>query len=264
LTLELALLWSALAFADDAPAVEAPVEAPVDDDLTKYREDFVLLADRTIGTTATAVEFNWRRSPVQLAATGGFLTELNNFNSARVGGLVRLPTEGLIVELGVAYAHTWDTPSSELLALTPYRQPGRPSRGQVDAGVAVPLAEGVVTVAPRWFPAVQMVFNAYGGLRYELYPRAFQGLRAGQVAGAALSPALREEEISNLDRTRLDAMAVDPGRYGLVAGFGNDLYFKPGIFVSPRVTVSVPLLAGVSGTDLVFWADLSLAAGMAF
>ncbi len=268
---ELLLLGAARA-EDPAPAEPAesaepaePTEAPADaDDLEKYRTPFQVLADRTIGTTSTPVEFNWRRTHAMVGATGGVLAELNNFDSARAGAMVRLPTSGLVVELGAGWTGVWDTPSSKLLALTPYRQPGRPPRIDVEASVGVPLAEGVVTVAPRWFPAVQLVFVGYGGIRYSVYPTGWGGLRPSEVAGAVLSPTLSQAEIDNLEGVRKDAMEVDPGRYGLVAGVGNDLYFKRGIFLSPRVVFSVPLLAPVSGSELLFWADASLAVGMAF
>ena len=43
------------------------------------------------------------------------------------------------------------------------------------------MAEGVVTVWPRFFPAVQMVFSGYAGLRYTLYPQGFRGMTIGQM-----------------------------------------------------------------------------------
>ena len=38
-------------------------------------------------------------------------------------------------------------------------------------------------------------------------------------------PSLRDDELENLDDIRLDAMQVDRGRYALLLGFGNDIYF---------------------------------------
>lgn len=253
--------------AEPAPAPADPATEPVPDgqdgDLAKYRAPFEVLSDRTIGTTSSPVEFNWRRTKVHVGGQGAFLAELNNFNTLTGGAVVRLPTDGLLFGLGLGWSEVWDTPSSELLALTPYRQPGRPSRVDLDVTVGIPLAEGIVTVAPRWFPAVQLVFQGYAGVRYSLYPTGFRGLSLGQVAGAVLSPQLRQEEVDNLERARLDAMEVDRGRYGLVAGLGNDLYFKRGLFVSPRVLFAVPLLAPASGTELYFWMEPSLALGVA-
>ena len=107
--------------------VAAP-SAPAEDPLSRYRASFDVLADSAIGTVSTPVKFDWRRSPVHLAATGSFLFELNNFDSARGGVLTRLPTGGLLLSFELSYVGVWDTPSSRMLALTPYRQPGRPER----------------------------------------------------------------------------------------------------------------------------------------
>lgn len=244
------------------PALAGEGEAG-DDPLAPHRAPFAELAERTIGTASQPVEFNWRRTSVHAAATGAHLYELNNFNSLRVGGLARFPTGGALFEAGVAYVRTWDTPSSELLALTPYRQPGRPDRMDLDLALGVPLAEGVVTVSPRFVPSLQLVLVGYVGLRYHLYPDAFAGMKAGEVAAAVLAPALTQAEIDNLDERRLDAMQVDAGRYGLTIGVGNDLYFEQGIFLSPRVTFPLPVLAPVSGSELYFGGDVSLAIGVA-
>jgi len=135
---------------------------------------------------------------------------------------------------------------------------------ELDLTVGLPLAEGVVTTAPRFFPAVELVFNAYAGVRYLIYPTGFAGLRAREVAAAIFSPLLTETELDNLEDQRLAAMQVDSGRYGLMAGVGNDIYSKQGIFVSPRLMMAVPVLAPASGTQLLFWADLSLTVGVAF
>lgn len=253
-SLALALLW-APAFAQDGGE---------EDPLSEHRAPFDVLVERTIGTTSRPVEFNWRRTKVQVAATGDHLFELNNFNSLRAGALARFPTGGVMLELGISHAWVWDTPSSQLLALTPYRQPGRPNRLEVDFLVGLPLAEGVVTTAPKIFPAVELVFNVYGGLRYLVYPDAFGGLKTGEVLAAVFSPVLSQAEVDNLEDRRPAAMQVDSGRYGVMIGVGNDIYFKQGVFVSPRLMTAVPILAPVSQTDLLWWADLSLAVGVAF
>lgn len=247
------LSFVALAFAEEE-----------DDPLGAHRVPLDELVERTIGTASRPVEFNWRRTTAQVAVTGDQLYELNNFNSLRGGLMVRLPTSGTIVEIGASYAHTWDTPSSELLALTPYRQPGRPDRMEIDFTVGVPVAEGVVTAAPKIVPSVQMVFNIYGSFRYLLYPDGFAEMKVGKVFTAILSPSLTRKEIANLDDRRLDAMQIDTGRYGLMVGVGDDLYFKPGFFVTPRVMFSLPILAPVSGTNLLFWGEVTLGVGWAF
>jgi len=271
LLLLMAFGFPALA-ADDEAGVGAAVEDTADDavedtetdPLSPYRAPFEVIAERAIGTTSTPVEFNWRRTEVQLAAFGDHLFELNNFNSLRAGGMARFPSGGLIFEVGLSYVWVWDTPSSLQLALTPYRQPGRPNRVELDFTVGVPLAEGVVTTFPRYFPAVELVFNVYGGVRYLNYPTAFSGMRFRDVVGALVSATITDAERDNLEDNRLQAMVVDPGRYGLMAGFGNDIYFKQGVFISPRLMMAVPLLAPATETDLLFWADLSVAVGVAF
>lgn len=244
-------------------AVDTAVDSTGEDPLSTHRMPFPELMQRSIGTVSKPVAFNWRRTTVQVAATGDQLFELNNFNSLRAGGLARFPTGGLITEVGASYVRTWDTPSSELLALTPYRQPGRPDRMEIDLNLGFPLAEGVVTVAPRVVPSVEIVLNAYAGFRYLLYPDAFAGMKAGKVFSAILAPSLTEDELANLDDRRPDAMQVDAGRYGLMVGVGNDLYFKQGIFLSPRAMFALPVLAPVTQTHLLFWADFSLAVGIA-
>lgn len=261
-TVALGLLLTGSARAQDAET--QPETAEEEDPLSPYRTEFDELTERTIGTASMPVEFNWRRSDIQVAGTGTFLFELNNFDSARVGALLRLPSDKLMFEIGLNYAHVWDTPSSQLLALTPYRQPGRPPRMELDLTFGFPLAEGVVTTVPKIFPAVQMVFNGYAGLRYGFYPTGFKGMKVGKIVTSLIAPALSDEEIANLDEARLDAMATDRGRYGLVAGIGNDLYFKQGFFVSPRFLMAIPVLAPASQTDLLVWADFTMAIGVAF
>lgn len=261
------LLLTGLAAAQEPEVTAEPepdLERVEDDGLLPYRVPFDVLTDRTIGTTSRPVEYDWRSSPVMLGFQGTFQAELNNFNSLRGGGLLRIPTRGVLWEVGVAWAQVWDTPSSEQLALTPYRQPGRPSRIELDLTAAVPLAEGIVTTSPRWFPAVQMVFDGLLGVRYRIHPTGFRGLKPGQILSGSLSPVLRDDELANLQDARLDAMQVDPERYGLVAGFANDLYFGPGLFVSPRALFSVPLFAPASGTDLIWWGEASIAVGYAW
>ena len=261
----LAAFFCTAAVAQDAPA-EPPAqeeEAEVEDPISRYRVPFRVLTNRTIGTSSVPVAFDWRRTRVHVAARGGFLFELNTFNSASAGGMVRFPGPRTLVELSVGYVEVWDSESSEALAFTAFRQPGRPDRLEVEAVVAVPLAEGVVTAVPRFFPATQLVFSATLGVRYSIYPRGFANLRPGQVATALFSPTLQPEEVANLEAVRLDAMSVDPGRYGLLAGFSNDLYFERGVFVSPRVQFALPVLALVNESGLPFWIDASLVVGVA-
>ncbi|MED5370579.1 MAG: hypothetical protein VX899_06185 [Myxococcota bacterium] len=262
--LSLLCLLSAGAWADEAPQ-DSPAERTEDSDtLAEYRLPFSVLAERSIGMSSKSVEYNWRDSAVQVAATGTHYFELNNYSSMRAGALVRMPSEGLIYELALTRVWVWDSPASEQLALTPYRQPGRPSRLEVDLNVGLPVAEGVVTAMPRRFPASQLVFSVYAGLRYAVYPMSYEGVRGRELASSLVSPALSDEELENLEDRRLDAMQIDPARYSLVAGFGNELYLSQGVFLAPRVMFNVPLFVGVTESDLILWADFSLSLGVAF
>ena len=260
------LLVSATAWAQpaDPDAPEDPDPANEADPLAPYRARVGELTNRTIGSASRPVVFNWRDGNAQLAATGSLLLELNNYNTARVGALLRVPQGNTMLEFGATWAAVGTTDSARLLALTPYRQPGRPSRIELDFTVGTPLAEGLVTARPRFFPATQLVFNVYAGLRYVIYPTGWGGLRPGQVATNIVSPTLSQEEIDNLEPVRPDGMEIDPGRYGLLVGFGNDMYIENGLFLSPRVMFAVPLLEPLNETRLLFYADLSLSIGMAF
>lgn len=249
---------------DEAPASEGDASSEDEDPLSPYRADFEILMDRTIGRASMPVEFNWRDTNVQVAASGSFLFELNNFNSGRLGAMARIPTGGVMLEVGANWVLVGDSESSRLLALTPYRQPGRPDRLEVDFTLGLPVAEGAVTTRPRWMPALQLVFNGYAGVRYAVYPTGWSGMRTAQVLRAIVNPSLTDVELENLEDARLDAMEVDPTRYMLTAGFGNDLYFQQGLFLSPRVMFRVPLLAPITGSRMLFQTDVSLVLGVAF
>lgn len=258
------LLGGTATAAPDPEPTSEPAPGEDADEFRRYRTPFSVLAERTIGTASQPVEFNWRRTRGQFALTGDQLLELNNFNSMRAGGLFRVPAGGLLCEAGLSYAWVWDTPSSELLALTPYRQPGRAPRVELDLQVGIPLAEGAVTTRPRWLPAAQLVLNGYVGLRYLFYPSSFDGMRAGEVVAAAFSPRFTRTERENLQERRLDAMRLDSARYGLQVGLGNDVYFRQGVFMSPRAMLGLPILAPATRTQLRLSGSLTLAVGAAW
>ena len=256
------LLWAGAspASAQDAPAADDPA---ADDPLSPYRTPFPVLVEQTLGTTSRPVAFNWRRSKAMVAAQVLQPVELNTFDSLRLGALGRFPTGDLLVEAGASWVWTWDTEGSTQLALTPYRQAGRPSRLHLEVNLGFPLAEGIVTTRPRWLPALQMVLTGWVGLHYHSYPGAMQGMRLADRVTATLSPALTQAELTNLDDRRLDAMRVDTGRYELRVGLSPDLYLRQGVFVSPRLTVALPLLAPASGTTLVWAGEAGVAVGVA-
>lgn len=236
----------------------------VDDPIAPFRTPFPELTERVIGKASRPVEYDWRRSRAQVGVAGHQLAELNNFDSQRLGAVGRFPTSGLLLEVGLGYVFVRDTPSSEDLALTPFRQPGRPSRVELDVLVSFPVAEGVVTTAPRWMPALQLVFLASVGLRYSAYPGGMESMTLGERARAVLAPGLTEQETANLDGRRPDAMQIDPARYSPMVAIGNDIYLPQGVFFAPRATLAVPLLAGAVESELRWWGDIALSAGLAF
>jgi hypothetical protein len=241
-----------------------PAETPPDDtSLEQYRTPFEVLTERTIGAASRAVRFDWRRSNLQIALMGSQLLELNNFSSGRLGVLLRKPFGDLMAELGMAWVFTGGSPSTDTLALTPYRQVGRPSRLEIDLNAAYPLAEGVATARAGFFPATELVFSINAGLRYRYFPGELSGQGFGDVAKAVFSPRLSSEELDNLEGSRLPGMQIDPSRYDLLLGFSLDLYFGSGGFLTPRVMVA-PSFTGASETKLGWWWELTLGAGWAF
>lgn len=257
----------AAAPAEDAPEGEDGEDGENADDadpLSPHRADFDVLMERAIGTASQPVAFSWRSTTAHVAAHGSFLVELNTFNSGRVGATGRFPVGGTLLEVSGSWVFVGDTDASRQIALTPYRQPGRPRRAELDLGLSIPLAEGVVTSAPKIFPALQLVFHGYVGVRYAIHPTGFDSsFSVGQVARALANPRLTDDELDNLEGVRLGAMAVDRGRYNIMAGIGNDIYLRQGLFVTPRVSLAVPLLAPASDTRMLVWGDFSLFVGVA-
>lgn len=244
-----------------ATTTSTVTEAP---SLSRFRLPWELLVDKTVGSTSKPVRFDWRRTNVHVAAFAAQPAEFNNYNSFRAGAVARIPSDALMYELGLSYVWVFDTESSRRLALTPYRQPGRPERFELDFSIGVPLAEGVVTSWPSWFPAAELVFSAYFNLRYLFYPSGFAGVKARTILGSSLSPRLSDAEIENLDDNRLPGMEVDRTRYTLYAGLGTDIYFDFNLFVAPRVMISVPLLAAIAESKMSLALEFALMVGWAF
>lgn len=242
----------------------APATSTVTVELERFRMPWEALVDATIGTTSKPVRFDWRKTSVHVGAFAAQPAEFNNFNTFRAGVLTRFPSDSLIYELGLTYAWVWETESSRQLALTPYRQPGRPGRFEIDFSLGVPLAEGVVTAWPSFFPAAELVFSAYFNLRYLFYPGGFSGIKFRDILIRSLSPKISDDEVANLDDRRLPGMEVDTQRYGLFAGLGTDIYFASGLFVSPRILIAVPLLAAAADSKMRLSLEFSLAIGAAF
>ena len=247
-----------------APADADAIDHAPDAALNRFRTPFEVLSERAIGRTSRRVRFDWRRSTVHVGAIGALPAELNNFDSLRAGGLVRVPYDGLL--LAASFSHVWvdGSVSTKRLALTPYRQPARPDRYELDFAVTYPLAEGIVTAVPYLIPATQLVLNAHAHFRYLIYPSAFADLGFKDTLKAIVSASLSQREVANLEDERLPGMEIDPGRYGLLVGLGNDLYLQSGLFLAYEILVAVPLLAGMTDSELRLWFELSLAVGVAF
>ncbi len=240
------------------PAIE-PAKQPAqqDNSLDRYRTPLDAMMERMIGVASRAVRVDWRRKKVGFGVLGSRLLELNNFSSARLGGFVRRPFGNLMGELAISRAFTWGSESTRKLALTPYRQVGRPSRFELDLNLAYPLAEGVATPRSRYFPATELVFSANAGLRYLYYHGSLSGAGFRGTAAGLIKPQLSRRELDNLEGRRAPAMQVDGARYNLLTGLSLDVYFHSGGFLAPRVLAALP----VTGSGLDWWWEVSMALG---
>lgn len=257
-----------------ATPTAAPIATPVapvvaeqaNDSIESHKAPVDVLTERMIGVASRAVRFDWRRKSYGFGATGGQLLELNNFRSRRIGASVHRPFGSVMGDMALNWVETQSSPSSRKLALTPYRQIGRPSRLELDVNAGYPLAEGVATSRPGVIPATELVFSAQGGLRYLHYPGAIHGADARDVyavrdvVSSILSPSLTAGELEYLEDKRPGGMQVDRARYNLLAGLGGDVYLHSGGYVSPRAMIALP----VTGSGLGWWWELSLDAGWMF
>lgn len=241
-------------------AMLAAADVPTDDtSLSTHRTPFDALTERALGTASRAVRYDWRRTTVGFGLSSSVIIELNNFASARVGGFARIPVGSFMLELAFTRVLTWGSSSSEQLALTPYRQFGRMSRVEMDLNGSYPLFEGVATARPGFLPASQFVFSVTAGLRYLYYPGSLAKMTPGEVGAALFAPLLGEAEVNNLKPQLVPSMDLDRARYSLLAGFTLDVYFQPGLFITPRVMLGLPVISAGRGIGL--WWELSLLAG---
>lgn len=259
-------------FAPEATPVASPTPIPAvvveqaNDSIESFRAPVDVLTERMIGVASRAVRFDWRRRSFGVGATGGELLEMNNFRSRRIGVSARRPFRSVMGDLALNWVETQGSPSSEKLALTPYRQVGRPSRLELDVNAGYPLAEGVATSRPGRFPATELVFSAQAGLRYLHYPGAIHGADVRDIyevrdtVSSFLAPSLTSRELRYLEKERPGGMEVDRARYNLLSGLGADVYFHSGGYVSPRAMIALP----VTGSGLGWWWELSLDAGWMF
>ena len=248
---------AAKAKAPDSRADSAHIET--------YRAPFDVLSERLlgetmIGTASRAVRFDWRQKSVAFGILGGQLLELNNFKSARYGLFVRKPFSGWFGELAITRVSTWGSASTEKLARTPYRQIGRPDRFELDVNVAYPLVEGVATARPGIVPAAEIVLSAIVSLRYLFYHQVLQGGSFTEAVKSFVGPRLSSKDLRLLEDSRPAAMQIDRGRFNTLGGLNLDIYFAGGGFVTSRTLVALPL----TGSELGWWWELSLAAGWMF
>ena len=246
------------------PADAAPEEHAPDEGLSQYRTTLEALSELSIGRTSRPVRFDWRRGSVQVGINGGLPAELNSFDSLRAGGFVRFPTSGLLLELTLSYVWVSGSDSTEQLALTPYRQAGRPDRMELDFSLAVPLAEGVVTALPEIFPTTELVISGLAQLRYLIYPGGYAGLGFADTVEAIFSGTLSDAELENIEDERLPGMKIDRARYGMQLGLGADLYFQSGFFVTNKLLIALPLLDFLADSQLSYGVELDLSLGFAF
>lgn len=261
--LPILLLIPALAVAQPPTPAPDPRPAP-DPALDALRTPFEALTERAIGRTSRRVRYDWRAATLEAGLLGGLPAELNNFDSLRAGAFVRVPVSGFLLGLEASYVWVWGSESSDKLALTPYRQPGRPDRVELDATFTLPLAEGIVTAWPAFMPAAQLVLQSHAHLRYLLYPGGFAGLDFVDTLQALFSGSLTDEEINNLEDERLPGMQIDPGRIAALVGLGADLYFQSGLFFRHEILIAVPLFAPLTESELGLGLELNLATGISF
>lgn len=252
--LAIALVLSSAAWAETpVTGPEVPDGGVVDTStLPATPTPFDALNERLLGAASRAVRFDWRSKTVGVGATLSSILELNNFASAKIGAFAKFPMGDFLVELAFSRTIVWGSESTGMLAQTPYRQAGRPNRFELDINVEYVLAEGVVTPRPTFIPPAQLVFSATAGARYFLYTEIFKGLDGGEVALAIINPSMSQKEIDNLEVSRLPGMAIDRARITLLLGVNLDIYFRPGLFVSPRVMIS-PVFVGNPGSVASWW-----------
>lgn len=258
--------------ADGPPRLDASAD-PQPDDGVDHQPDQALqihrtpldkMLERAIGQTSRRVKYDWRRDTVQAGIIGGLPAELNNFDSLRGGVFVRFPTELVTVGFEVSYIGVSGSRSTRRLARTPYRQPGRPDRWEIDVIAGYPLAEGIATAVPGFFPATQIVLMAYADLRYLYYPGAWAGLSTTRTLRTMVDPSLRNIELENLEDDRLPGMEIDRARIVTNGGLGAELYFGPGFFLSHRILVGLPLFEGATETKMRLGLELDLTMGWSF
>lgn len=257
--LQLLLLLPVFAYAADE-------EAPSDDaakTVSEAREPFASLVDQVIGDAFRPLVFDWRRKSLLLSLQAGQIAELNNFESRRYGLELTFPTSSMLVGFTFARVETSATSSSRLIARTPYRQAGRPSRFEFDTGIAIPLAEGIVTQRFNFIPAAHLLLTATGKMRYLYYPDSGKGYTGQQAVTRLFSKMLSNKEQENIEKHRLEGMKLDRARYNALAGVRIEMFFRSGLFLYNQTQLNIPYQFN-DEDGLGAWWDLSLGFGYGF
>jgi hypothetical protein len=244
------------------PATMLPATPDVVEDnttLEQVRTPVQAMTEHFLGSASRPVRFDWRRSFLTFGVTASELIERNNFGSNRIGAFARHAFGDIVVGAAVTYVITTPTTSSQLLSLTPYRQFGRPNHFEIDIDAAYAIVEGVVTPILGFLPPAEMALLAVAGVRYLIYPAGFVDRDLTAIGLDLVSPRLRDEVV-RIERDALPGMVVDPARIHTLVGAELDVYFQPGVFLSPRAMLALPL-GGLNGSGLGLWWELSLAIG---
>ena len=233
--------------------------------LEDHRTALQALNEHFLGSASRPVRFDWRKSNFALVLRVAEVLERNSFGQWQIGAMGRKAFGDVIVDAGLNAFFAYETPSSQQLALTPFRQAGRPNHFQLEANVGYAVAEGVVTPMVSILPPAELALVAWAGARYLMYVDTFTGSSSfTDVAASLASPRLTEGEIIRLERSGPAGMQIDPARLHGLVGASLDVYLQPGVLVAPRVMVALPLLAPATGTQLGFFWELSIAVGYAF
>lgn len=231
--------------------------------LEAQRTPLQALNEHFLGSAARSVRYDWRSSPVMLGVLVGEVLERNNFGQWRLGAMGRKAFGDILLDGGVNIYFAYPTASSETLALTPFRQAGRPGHLEIDVNLGYAVAEGVVTPMLSFLPPAEMVLVVYAGARYLGYWETFPSRPIQDIAVDLVLPQLSQTERLRLEDAALGGMSVDPARFHVMLGVSLDVYLQPGVFVSPRVHLAVPLLTPLTGTQLGWFSEVGLAVGYA-
>ncbi len=248
-------------FASDSENAPAPPEGGL---APETRAAAVPIEDavRTVlGTTSRPVVFDWRRSSGLLQGEISQPVELNNFESRRLTAAVRWPLESGTATTSLSHVSTQGTEATETIARTPYLQTGRPSRWELGLGYDFAFAEGIVTMLPSFLPEAEMVFSISGEMRYLFYPGAWKENKGGQKFSSLFKTEINSTERAWLDSRKPAGMRIDPTRLDFLLGGRLDLFFKPGLFLSPSALIALPFLRAKGGLGL--WWSLGVGVGYA-